>query len=835
MINSRTAEENRQQLHRSLHLTDYFAILREHKWLAIIPFVLILAGSVGLTLFATPVYTAEAMVEIDTQSGSQGLVQELQFVDTSAQVETEMEIMRSRRVAERAAEALQARGLSDFLRETNEYRPLEVMLRAVGFGREECAVEIRCAPLPPDAPASETFRFRFARARGQGRYDLAVEKVKERRFRTEIDSETVEVSKGEPFAAFGHVFTLGVDGDPLGREYEITVRTRASLTDWLRGRVTVSQVRRNTGLVALGVKASTPRLAKEAAAAVAQSYVDTKQAKKVDEAGRAIDFLDKQVASTKQALDEVENKLDAFRATHGVTLLSERTHLLIERISALQREKAELDLSREEQRRLLDRLEAGDLPPDEILLLAREDDPTMASLASQLTDLRLERSAIASDLKPLHPRLRSIEARIEAAQTDLRRHALTRARAAAVEIDDRLARISSFLGRYEEEEKALPEKERQLARLTRAGDSLLGIHNFLLEKRHEAAIARESVFSNVRVVDPPVLPTTRASPNLLVNMLVGAFLAVLASLATAFFAEYLDRSIKTPEELEEISGLPLYAALPAFRSIRSRELRRLKSQMVTIEKPHSVLAEGYRSLRANIRFAEFETPVRTFAITSAVLGEGKTTTSLNLAVVMAQAGSKVIVVDADMRRPASHVHLNGQLQPGITDILKTGMDWRHVVRGVEGVENLSVIHAGKKPENPGAILDSARFGTLLKELKENYDYVIFDVPPVLAVADAASFFRQLDAVFLLVQWRRCPADVVLAARDQVKRLGAALRGVIFNGFDARKVHRRGYGRYGYYGYYGYYGRYRGYGYGYGYGEERSKSKKEPEGEAASRV
>lgn len=834
MIHNRTAEENRQQLHRSLHLSDYLAILREHKWLALIPFLLILGGSVGFTLFATPVYTAEAMVEIDTQPAGQGLVQELQFVDATAQVETEMEIMRSRRVAERAAEALLARGLSDFLREADEYRPFEVMLRAFGYGREECAVEIRCAPVPPDAPGSETFRFRFARSAGEGRFTLDVEKLKERRFRTEVETEEVEITAGEPFTAFGRTFTLGVEGDPRGREYEITVRNKASLTDWVRGRISVSQVRRNTGLVALGARASTPRLAKETAEALGESYVEAKKAKKVDEAGRAIDFLERQVGVTKRNLDDVEKQLDDFRAAHGVTLLSERTHLLIERISELQREKAELDLTREEQRRLLDRLERGDVSTDEILLLAHEDDPTMSTLAGQLAQLRLERSAVASDLKPLHPKVRDLDARLEEAEADLARHALMRARAAAAESDDRLTRVDSFLKQYEEEEKALPEKERQLARLTREADSLVSIYNFLLEKKHEAAIARESVFNNVRIVDPPVLPTTRASPNLLVNVLIGVFLAVLASLATAFFAEYLDRSIKTPEELEEISGLPLYAALPAFRSIRSRDIRKMKSQMVTIEKPHSVLAEGYRSLRANIRFTEFETPVRTFAITSAVLGEGKTTTSLNLAVVMAQAGSKVIVVDADMRRPASHVHLKGSLQPGITDILKGGMDWREVAHRVEGVENLSVIHAGKKPENPGAILDSARFGTLLKELKENFDYVIFDVPPVLAVADAASFFRQLDAVFLLVQWRRCPADVVLAARDQVKRLGAELRGVIFNGFDARKVHRRGYGRYGYYGYYGYYGRYRGYGYGYGYGEER-KSKKQPEGEAASRL
>jgi capsular exopolysaccharide synthesis family protein len=834
VIHNRTAEENRQQLHRSLHLTDYVAILREHKWLALIPFLLILGGSVALTLFATPVYTAEALIEIDTQSAAQGIVQEMQFVDTTAQVETEMEIMRSRRVAERAADALLARGLSDFLKESNEYRPLEVMLRALGYGQDDCSVEIRCDPPPPDAPGAETFRFRFARDLGGGAYTLDVEKLKARRFRTEIETEIVDAKVGERFTAFGRGFTLGVEGNPLDREYETTVRTRASLTDWLRGRIGVSQVRRNTGLVALGVRASTPRLAKEAAQALATSYAETKRTRKVEEAGAAIEFLTDQVNLTKGQLDKVENELDDFRAAHGVTLLSERTHLLIDRISTLQQEKAELEVTREEQRRLVGRMEKGDIAAEELLLLAKEEDPTMSRLAAQIADLRLERSAVAQDLTPLHPQLRSIDTRIAAAEADLREHALAKARAEASENDDRLARVASFLSQYEDEEKALPEKERKLARLTREADSLLGIHNFLLEKRHEAQIAKESVFNNVRIVDDPVVPTTRSSPNLLVNALVGVFLAVLASLATAFFAEYLDRSIKTPEELEEVSGLPLYAALPAFRSIRSRELRKLKSQMVTVEKPHSVLAEGYRTLRANIRFAEFENPVRTFAITSAVLGEGKTTTSLNLAAVMAQAGSRVVVVDADMRRPASHVHLKGQLQPGLTDILKQGMDWRNVVRKVDGVENLSVIHAGKKPDNPGAILDSDRFSALMKELKESYDYVIFDVPPVLAVADAASFFRQLDAVFLLVQWRRCPADVVLAARDQVKRLGAALRGVIFNGFDARKVHRRGYGRYGYYGYYGYYGRYRGYGYGYGYGEER-KSKKRSEDEVSSRL
>jgi capsular exopolysaccharide synthesis family protein len=406
-----------------------------------------------------------------------------------------------------------------------------------------------------------------------------------------------------------------------------------------------------------------------------------------------------------------------------------------------------------------------------------------------------------------------------------REHLVAGAEAAAEATRRRIARVDTALEEVKAEVGGLPQLEQEHARLTREMTSFVAIYNFLQEKRHEAAIAQESVFSNVRIVDDPALPRTRTSPHLLINVLVGLFLALLAALGSAFFAEYLDRSVKTPEELERALGLPLYAALPAFKSIRSREIKALKSAMVTIEKPTSVLSEGYRSLRANIRFADFESPVRAFAITSAVLGEGKTTTTLNLAVVMAQAGSQVCVVDADLRRPASHVHVKGTLSPGLSDILRHDADWREMVRPVAGVENLSIIHAGDKPSNPGALFDSERFTSLIDELKEEYEYLLFDVPPVLAVSDAASFFRRLDALFLLVQWRRCPIDVVLAAKEQAERLGASLRGVIFNGFDARKSARRGYGHYGYYGYYGYYGKYRGYGYGYGYVSDRDRKRK----------
>jgi capsular exopolysaccharide synthesis family protein len=752
--------------------------------------------------------------------------------------------MRSRRVADRAVALLArpteediakckseeerrnlldgARGMSDFLVEVNFYRPLEVFLRAFRGERGRCRVELQCDPLP-DGQGGESYEFRFVGAIAGDRHLLDVSKTRQRRFGTDSETERVEIASGEPFTAFRRTFTLEIDGDPTGRAYAVTLRSREELAKWMQLHLTVAQLGRNTGIVSLGSRAKTPRLAQAAAWALAHSFHDTKQSQKREDAGRAFEFLEERVAAVEGDVRAAEEELGRYQSEQG--LFSDRTKLYIDNISSLEHQRVQLELHLEEQQQRASVLADKVSDSNGLMAYLAPDDPAAAALAERLVDLELEYQTDRSRLTDEHPEVKAVLLKARAARERLREHLLLQARGTIDALKVRLGRVHGEMASVEELARLLPTQEKELAQLTRKAATLAALHSFLLQKKHEAEIAQESVFSNVRIVDDPVMPGERVSPNLLVNLLVGLFLGFLAALATAFFAEYLDRSVKSPEELERALGLALYAALPAFKSVRSRELRKLKTAMVTIEKPHCLLAEGYRSLRANIRFADFESPVRVFAITSAVLGEGKTTTTLNLAVVLAQAGSRVLVVDADLRRPATHVHLNGSLSPGLSDVLLKTAPWRSVVRPIEAVKGLDVIHAGEKPHNPGALFDSEGFASFLEEVKREYEYVLFDVPPVLAVSDAASFFRSLDAVFLLVQWRRCPAHVVVAAKEQAERLGAKLRGVIFNGFDARKSARRGYGHYGYYGYYDYYGKYGGY--TYGYVSDRGKKGKSP--------
>ncbi len=813
-----TAKTPSSDTNKSTHFIDYFAILREHKWIAMLPFALILGATAVYTLLTDPIYASQAVIEIETDAGKDAVLGELGLVSARATVEAEMEIMQSRRVARGAAKDLAAkdRSLGDFLVEENAHRPFEVMLAAFNGSPRKATVELRTKPLS-GRKSPQTFVFAFDRVLSDGRYRIDVEKVRRSRFRDQREVESRDIESGKSFEAFGHVFALTVTGQPAGRRYEITLRNEKALANWLRAHTTVAEQGRGTGIVGLTVEAPTPRMAQACAEVLANSFVKVKFDKKQGDAGKAETYLADRVETVEIDLKKAESALEAFQDAEGVTLLSERAKTLVESIAEYEREDVDLELRLRANRELITSLRLNELAPNLAMLHIGRDDPAGAKLAEEVTTLDLARETLDDDLTDKHPDVMSLNGRLMAARERLRLHVLARTEADGETLSRRQVEVRKGLKAAKKKEAGLPGTERRLASHTRAVAAFVTIHAFLLEKKHEAGIVHASTLNHVSVLDEPELPRSRVSPNLLVNFLVGMFLAILAALGTAFFAEYLDRSLKTPEDLEEKTGLPLYAALPSFKSVGSREAKKLKSQMVTIEQPHSILAEGYRSLRANVKFADFESPVKTMAITSAVLGEGKTTTALNLAVVLAQAGSRVVVVDADLRRPATHAHLNGTLSPGLTDVLLKGNAWRDVVRPVEGVENLQVIHAGKKADNPGALLDSDRFQCLIAELKEEYDYLVFDVPPVLAVADAASFFSGLDAVFLLVQWRRCPAEVVLAARDQIIRLGGNLRGVIFNGFDARKAGRRGYSRYGYYGYYGGYR----YGYGYhGYGGDR---------------
>jgi capsular exopolysaccharide synthesis family protein len=289
------------------------------------------------------------------------------------------------------------------------------------------------------------------------------------------------------------------------------------------------------------------------------------------------------------------------------------------------------------------------------------------------------------------------------------------------------------------------------------------------------------------------------------HLLAGIALGLALSLGLAFALESLDKGVYTAAELERATGLSVFGSIPCFRRGKLRVKGDRDRFLALRDDPEGPIAESYRGLRANLKFAVGEaTGVKTLAFTSSTQGEGKSVTNIDVALSFASAGKRVLLVDADMRRPTVNKHLEVPLTPGLSEVLAGELSWTEAVHA-GALLGLDVLSAGHQPPRPSDLLDSEACGALVQELRDAYDLVVFDVPPVLAVSDIGSFAAKLDAVLLLCRSEKLPSRVLAGSAQRLRQAGANLIGAVLNAARPRRTDNS-----------------YGYGYGYGYGYEPSR-------------
>ena len=279
------------------------------------------------------------------------------------------------------------------------------------------------------------------------------------------------------------------------------------------------------------------------------------------------------------------------------------------------------------------------------------------------------------------------------------------------------------------------------------------------------------------VVDPATPPMDPSSPRILLNTLLAALVGLMLAIAAAFMIEYLDDTLKSPDDVEAITGLP---TLGAIIRMKGDEGRSPIHRLATVLYPRSPAAEAYRTLRTNIEFASVDKPTRVILVTSSIPGEGKTTTAANLAAVFAQAGHATLLVDVDLRKPSVHRLFGLQNTQGLTNLLRT--DEVRVADVVQATdqEHLSVITTGLLPPNPSELIRSARMRVILARLAASADFVIVDSPPLQAVTDAAILSSLVDGTVLVVDAGRTRSGAVRNGREALTKVGARVLGVTLN-------------------------------------------------------
>ncbi len=547
-----------------------------------------------------------------------------------------------------------------------------------------------------------------------------------------------------------------------------------------------------TRMIEVRYSSANPNTAANAVNAVIDTYIEENVEARYESVMQASDFLAKQLSDLKVRVETSQEKLVEYQKQSGIVGIDDKQNIVIARLDELNREltAAEADRIQKEARyRLAKTGQASLLQSDDLLTRLRSQ---QSELRNRDAQLRTQFGAAYPKVAETENQLRDLDGQIRATEEKIFAKIRTEYEAAA----QRESLLRGSLEQQKAQANQLNEKSVQYMILKRDADSNRQLYEGLLQKLKEAGVSAGLKSSNVRVVDRALVPLRPAKPNILRNLLLSLLLGLAGGIACALIVESLDNTIRTPEQIEGAVMLPTLGTIPRStmvggemrKSLMGRKPAAPKASMlalVTHSRPRSNVAEAYRALRTSILLSSAGAPPKVIVFTSALPQEGKTSTCLNFACVLAQQGSRVLLVDCDLRRPALHraISLPDQ-RGGMTTLLSGHSRVDDVLLAVPGVVGLNYIAAGPTSPRPADLLGSPEMQRLLGKWRGEYDHIILDTPPVLSVTDAVVVSVMADSVLLVVRAGQTRKEAVRRARELLVHVAAPVTGVVLNDVDA---------------------------------------------------
>ncbi|MFZ1060465.1 MAG: SPOR domain-containing protein, partial [Candidatus Rokuibacteriota bacterium] len=584
------------------------------------------------------------------------------------------------------------------------------------------------------------------------------------------------------------------------------------VVDALAARVKTSRVA-STNILEITATSSDPRKAKDLANTVAEVYRDVQSRTRNARIVEARQFIEQQLKELEGRVKKAEEAMWAFREANRVIAPGAESTVLLSLFTQI---RGDIEKTRQQRTEL--ELAAGRLSrangltaPEAERVYVDSANPAMVRLQATLADLMLERNNLALEVTDSHPRLQAINDRIR----EVRGEMLRELHAQIALLRNREEILSRQIGELFQKNREVPTIELSLQRLQReakVNDDLLA----LMKTRHQEALIKEAEkIEEVTIIRPAAEPSAPIGGQALYPLLLGLLTGLFLGLVLAYVQETLDTSIGTIEEVEDYLGVPVLGVIPHIdrREIMDRlverrpalasmdpEMLSRHALLVSHFDPKSPVAEAFRSLRTRIQFATMERPGKVFLLTSPTLQEGKTTTIVNLAITLSQAGQKTLLVGANLRRPSIHKFFGIDRDPGLTDVLVGNQRWEDCIRTVAdilmgrfemedimiapGLDNLHILESGPVPANPSELLSTPQMAEFIRQVRQRYDIILFDAPPVLPVTDAAILGGQMDGVILVYQAGKVGRLALKRAKVQLESARATVWGVVLNDLGA---------------------------------------------------
>jgi capsular exopolysaccharide synthesis family protein len=553
----------------------------------------------------------------------------------------------------------------------------------------------------------------------------------------------------------------------------------------------------DTRMLVVSFTHTDPVIAADVVDNIAQVFIKRSFENKTESYTNTSNWLERSTRELKAKVEQAELALADYSRANNIYSTDGKENLAIDKLLRLHDQATRAETDRILKQSLYEEVQAGraDKLPEAFI------EARTAELKKKLGELTVQLAQLDATYGPKNPRVIELKQQVTAIQqqVDESRHGLEEKLKADY---GRAVRDEGSLKAALERAKAEAAQQNQAAiqysLLKQDVETAKQLYTDFLQKMNQTKIQEHEQHNNLKMIDPPQVPSSPLGPNRARTILIGFLLSLVAGVGLVLFLEYLDNTIKTVEDVARYAQLPALSVIPALSGRRSRrhfsngekksaalalkEAAPLNNELLATLDSRSSAAEAYRALRTSVLLSSVDHPPKLLLVTSGQPGEGKTTTVINTAISLAQLGGSVLIIDCDMRKPSVHKALGIEQPRGLSTYLSLNAKLIDVMQKLP-IPNLWVLPCGPIPPNPAEMISSARMKGLLRVLSENFDHIVIDSPPLLKVTDSVILSTLVDGVILIVHGGKSTGDVLRRTRQELSLAGAKIFGVVLNNVD----------------------------------------------------
>ncbi|HXX44390.1 MAG TPA: polysaccharide biosynthesis tyrosine autokinase [Candidatus Acidoferrales bacterium] len=578
----------------------------------------------------------------------------------------------------------------------------------------------------------------------------------------------------------------------------------------------------NSRLIEVSFEAHDPQLAAQVVNAHLQDYIESNFRSKYDATTQASNWLSSELEELRIKVEKSEDARLAYERENQIWQIDEKQDITTQKLGDLSKAVTDAQTELAEKEALYRMALSGNVDA----LPAARDSGVIQDLLKRKADLDEQYADAINQYGPNFPKVQRLLDQQKEVSDNLEKARKTIADGVIQDYNtaqSHVALLQEALDKQKAEANDLAEKLVQYNILQHDAEANKQLYDGLLQKLKEAGITAGLRSSNIRIVDPALVPSSPSRPQKARNIMLAFLIGIVGGVGLAIFREYLDNTVKSPDDIETLTGLPSLAVVPALPGMNGQhgKLARLtgetsvqagsgpRVELLSYVQPKSQISEAFRALRTSLLLSQAEHPPQAILVTSALPREGKTTAAVNLAVTLAQLGDRTLLMDSDLRKPGVRRALNLTVgkDSGLSSYLAGVCTLDEILIPHPTINNLTALTTGPIPPSPADLLSSHRMREALAELRRRFKFVVIDSPPIMAATDAVVLSSLTDGVLLVVRSGETPKEAFTRTRDLLSGVKSRLLGVVLNAVDSSAPDY----------YYSY--RYYPYAYGYGYGED----------------